>query len=62
MTAVAIALEFALTAPQSVGVVIDALDVMIGVMHGIGVDALPDVNADTFAVATTVLEFAMPTA
>ena len=54
------------TAPHSVsvvnGVVTDTLDVMIGVMHGIGVGVLSDVNVDTFAVATTVLEFAIPTA
>ena len=35
--------------------------VLIGVPPDISVDALPDVNVDSFAVVMTVLDFALPT-
>ena len=63
---VAIRLEFAVTVPHSVNVVVDMLidaltDTIIGVLPGIGVDVLLDVNVNTFvAVAMTVLEFTTP--
>ena len=67
VTAVMIALEFAVKAPQSAYVALDVLinaltDVTIGVMHGSGVDVLADVNVGTFVVVMTALEFTMPTA
>ena len=61
VTAVMIALEFAVTAPQSAYVALDVLinaltAAIIGVMHG------SDVNVDAFVVAITALEFTMSTA
>ena len=59
VTVVAIALEFAVTAPHSIDaandVTIDALT------HGIGVDVEAGVNVDSFAVLMTVLDFSIST-
>ena len=59
VTVVAIALEFAVTAPHSIDA---ANDVMIDALtHGIGVDVEAGVNVDSFAVLMTVLKFLIST-
>ena len=46
---------------MAAAVTVAVVVVLIGVLPDISVDVLPDVNVDSFAVVTTVLDFALPT-
>ena len=68
---IVIVLNFALSASCSVDVPSSEVDVdlfidalagtILGVLPGLGIEALADVNAIAFAVVMTALEFPMPT-